>query len=98
MGVFFAPWKVIFGGLFCCTLEGDSWGCFFAPWRVTSGGVLSHLGRLFLEVFYYTLEGDSWGVLLHLGTEMEKRADTADISVLFFWGCANFLAEYALTN
>ena len=26
---------------------------------------------------------------------MEKRADTADISVLFFLGCANFLAVYA---
>ena len=23
-------------------------------------------------------------------SEMEKRADTADISVLFFFGCANF--------
>ena len=23
---------------------------------------------------------------------MEKRADTADISLLFFFGCANFLA------
>ena len=27
--------------------------------------------------------------------EMEKRADTADISVLFFFGCANFLAVHA---
>ena len=27
--------------------------------------------------------------------EMEKRADTADISVLFFSGCANILAVYA---
>ena len=31
-------------------------------------------------------------------TEMEKRADTADISVLFFGGCANFLAVYAQTK
>ena len=31
-------------------------------------------------------------------SEMEKRADTADISVLFFSGCANFLAVYAQTN
>ena len=31
-------------------------------------------------------------------TEMEKRADNADISVLFFGGCANFLAVYAQTN
>ena len=30
--------------------------------------------------------------------EMEKRADNADISVLFFGGCANFLAVYAQTN
>ena len=30
--------------------------------------------------------------------EMEKRADTADISVLFFSGCANILAEYAQTS
>ena len=30
--------------------------------------------------------------------EMEKRADTADISVLFFSDCANFLAVYAQTN
>ena len=31
--------------------------------------------------------------------EMEKRADTADISALFFGGgCANFLALYAQTN
>ena len=27
--------------------------------------------------------------------EMEKCADTADISVLFFSGCANILAVYA---
>ena len=32
-----------------------------------------------------------------LNTEMEKRADSADISVLFFSGCANVLAEYAQT-
>ena len=30
--------------------------------------------------------------------EMEKRADTADISVLFFSVCANILAVYAQTN
>ena len=29
---------------------------------------------------------------------MEKRADTADISVLFFFGCAIFLAVYAQTS
>ena len=34
-----------------------------------------------------------WGL-----PEMEKRADTADISVLFFLDCANFLAVYAQTN
>ena len=34
----------------------------------------------------------------HLQSEMEKRADNADISVLFFGGCANFLAVYAQTN
>ena len=28
-------------------------------------------------------------------SEMEKHADTADISVLFFFGCANFLAVHA---
>ena len=32
------------------------------------------------------------------GAEMEKRADIADISVLFFLGCANLLAVYAQTN
>ena len=26
--------------------------------------------------------------------EMEKRSDTADISVLFFFGCSNILAVY----
>ena len=32
-------------------------------------------------------------------TEMEKRADSADISVLFFsYSCANFLAVYAQRN
>ena len=31
-------------------------------------------------------------------SEMEKRADTADISVLFFFGCAIFLAVYAQTS
>ena len=32
-------------------------------------------------------------------TEMEKRADAADASVLFFFlGCANFLAVYAQTR
>ena len=30
--------------------------------------------------------------------EMEKRADTGDISVLFFLSCANFLAVYAQTD
>ena len=30
--------------------------------------------------------------------EMEKCADTADISVPFFLGCANFLAVYAQIN
>ena len=30
----------------------------------------------------------------HTQSEMEKRADTADISVLFFLACANFLAVY----
>ena len=34
----------------------------------------------------------------YLPSEMEKRADNADISVLFFGGCANFLAVYAQTN
>ena len=33
-----------------------------------------------------------------LPSEMEKRADNADISVLFLGGCANFLAVYAQTN
>ena len=33
-----------------------------------------------------------------LVAEMEKRADTADISVLFFFGCAIFLAVYAQTS
>ena len=32
--------------------------------------------------------------VLELDTEMEKRADSADISVLFFPGCANILAVY----
>ena len=31
-------------------------------------------------------------------SEMEKRADTADISVLFFFGCANILAVNAQTS
>ena len=31
-------------------------------------------------------------------TEMEKRADTADISVFFLGGCANFLAVSAQKN
>ena len=35
---------------------------------------------------------------INVQTEMEKRADNADISVLFFGGCANFLAVYAQTN
>ena len=34
-------------------------------------------------------------VVFGAGSEMEKRADIADISVLFLWGCANFLAVYA---
>ena len=34
-----------------------------------------------------------------VNSEMEKRADTADASVLFFpLGCANFLAVYAQTS
>ena len=34
-----------------------------------------------------------------LKAEMEKRADSADISVLFFFlSCANFLAVYAQTS
>ena len=37
-------------------------------------------------------------VLVVMVPEMEKRADNADISVLFFGGCANFLAVYAQTN
>ena len=34
----------------------------------------------------------------HLQAEMEKRADTADISVLFYLGCANFLPVHAQTK
>ena len=30
--------------------------------------------------------------------ETEKRADTADMYVLFFFGCAIFLAVYAQTS
>ena len=30
--------------------------------------------------------------------EMEKCADTTDISVLFFFGCANFFTVYAQTS
>ena len=33
-----------------------------------------------------------------LCTEMEKRVDTGDISVLIFFSCANFLAAYPQTN
>ena len=40
----------------------------------------------------------TWEFTPLLIAEMEKRADNADISVLFFGGCANFLAVYAQTN
>ena len=36
--------------------------------------------------------------LTTIKTEMEKRADSADISVLFFSGCANFLAVCVQTS
>ena len=36
--------------------------------------------------------------LKKLPAEVEKRADTADISVLFFLGCANLLAVHAQTK
>ena len=41
------------------------------------------------------LPGKGGYLLLVLEAEMEKRADTADISVLFFLGCAIFVAVYA---
>ena len=44
------------------------------------------------------LPGKGGYLLLVLEAEMEKRADTADISVLFFLDRANFLAVYAQTN
>ena len=38
-------------------------------------------------------------LLLPYKAEMQKRVDTADISVLIFsYSCANFLAVYAQTN
>ena len=53
------------------------------------------------EMKYWKGKEKSWqrfGIMEKLKSEMEKRADTADISVLFFSGCANFLAVYAQTN
>ena len=48
------------------------------------------------DIYISINAGSIWGG--GVGPEMEKRADNADISVLFFGGCANFLAVYAQTN
>ena len=47
-----------------------------------------------MRVNHLTHRPDDFMVIALLA-EMEKRADTADISVLFFPGCANVLAVYA---
>ena len=65
----------------------------------------AHSFTLLKNFFTYVddLESASISSTIHLSeffkityspTEMEKRADTADISVLFFPGCANVLAVY----
>ena len=47
----------------------------------------------FLRVHFWSGLDHYW---MGLDAEMEKRADGADASVLFFLlGCANFLAVYA---
>ena len=67
-------------------------------WKVSEPGVLSweqllQVGRGQDEQRLHQSLRLSW-----LLAEMEKRADTADISVLFFFGCAIFLAVYAQRN